>query len=110
MIPVWITALLQMITEGFKFGSKVTPPDEIRIDNHNEKKELREQDFSQAMINDDFAYLKRRTEINIDEYLGYVHPTLENLQAYTRIVKARVHEYRYDRPVIYRNWIKLNPR
>ena len=99
-----------MITEGFKFGSKVTPPDEIRIDNHNEKKELREQDFSQAMINDDFRYLKRRTEINIKDYLGYVHPTLEGLDKYTEIVTARVHAYRYDRPILYKNWIRNNPK
>jgi len=110
MIPAWITALLQMITEGFKFGSKVTPPDEIRIDRHEEKKELREQDFSQQMINDDFRYLKRRTEINIKDYLAYVHPTLEGLEKYTEIVTARVHEFRYDRPILYRSWIKANPK
>lgn len=110
MIPAWITALIEMLKAGFVFGTKAIPSDKIREEKHEEKKELREQDFSQQMINDDFRYLKRRTEINIKDYLAYVHPTLEGLEKYTEIVTARVHEFRYDRPILYRSWIKANPK
>lgn len=110
MIPAWLTAALKLIGTFLGVVEKAIPPDEIRIDRHEEKRELREQDFSQQMINDDFRYLKRRTEINIKDYLAYVHPTLEGLEKYTEIVTARVHEFRYDRPILYRSWIKANPK
>jgi len=96
MIPAWITALLQMLTEGFKFGSKVTPPDEIRIDKHEEKKELREQDFSQAEIEDDFDYCKSRPEITIDNYLREVHKDKEVTSGYIQLITERVTAYRKD--------------
>ena len=107
---MWLTELLKTIGLGFIFGTKAIPSDKIREDLHDEKEDLRKQDFSQQMINDDFNYLKRRTEINIKDYLEYIHPTLEGLDKYTEIVTAMVHEFRYDRPIIYRKWIKDNPK
>lgn len=106
----WLLALFEAVKAGFVFATKVTPSEKIQEEKHEEKKELREQDFSQQMINDDFRYLKRRTEINIKDYLAYVHPTLEGLEKYTEIVTARVHQFRYDRPILYRKWIKDNPK
>ena len=92
-----IKALFLSITGVSKAVEVRTKPAEIQIDEHKEKKPLREQDFSQEMINDDFRYLKNRTEIDIDNYIrNVVHRKMENIDAYVKVVTERVHQYRYD--------------
>jgi len=118
VIPAWLTALLQMLTEGFKFGSKAIPPDEIRIDKHEEKKEVREQDLNQILLNDDFRYLKRRVEIDTWDYVRNTHPKfdMQTMVLYHKILQARVYQYRYDNaknvfvPKKIRDWVKENPK
>lgn len=87
-----------------------TKPQEIQVGEFNEEKELRIQDDNQEMINDDFQYLKRRTEIDIDNYLRRVHPDMSNIERHIQVVTERVYQFRYDHPIKYAKWIKANPK
>ena len=87
-----------------------TKPQEIQVGEFNEEKELRIQDDNQEMINDDFQYLKRRTEIDIENYLRRVHPDMKDIERHIKVVTERVHQFRYDHPIIYKKWINENPK
>lgn len=78
-----------------------TKPVENQVEQFNEQKALRVQDFGQEMINDDFRYLKNRTEIDGDALATYFktsHPdfTDDKLIKYETLVMSRVVQYRYD--------------
>lgn len=105
-----LKTILATITGVSKAVEVRTKPQEVQIGEFNEQKELRAQDFSQDMISDDFRYLKRRTEIDIPVYLKVIHPDMKDLEGYTKIVTERVYQYRYDRPIIFRSWIRENPK
>jgi hypothetical protein len=117
MIPAWVTALFKMLTEGFKFGTKLVPTDKMREDKHEEKKDLREQDNRQDEIVDDFNFIKGNVELDPWEYLKDAHPTMTNEERITRhknllamvisfrkgIVKRRGPKWRK-----YRDWLAVN--
>lgn len=91
-------ALFKSITSIFSFGEKAIPPDEIRIDKHEEKKPLREQDNNQDLLTDDFRYCKKRVEIDMWDFVRNTHPTMEieALVRHHKMLVARVTEYRKD--------------
>ena len=92
----WLLALFEALKEGFKFGQEIVPSDKIQEGKFDEKKELREQDFSQAEIEDDFDYVKSRPEITIDNYLKEVHKGKEVSNGYIKLITERVTAYRQD--------------
>lgn len=118
MIPAWLTTALKLIGTFLGVVEKAIPPDEIRIDKHQEKKEVREQDLNQILLNDDFRYLKRRVEIDTWEYVRNIHPKfdMQTMVLYHKILQARVYQYRYDNaknvfvPKKVRDWVKENPK
>lgn len=114
----WLLALFEALKEGFVFATKVTPSDKIREEMHDEKKEVREQDLNQELLNDDFRYLKRRVEIDTWDYVRNTHPKfdMQTMVLYHKILQARVYQYRYDNaknvfvPKKIRDWVKENPK
>lgn len=114
----WFQIALQILLETLGVVKKAIPPDEIRIGRHVERKEVRGQDLNQILLNDDFRYLKRRTEISVWDYVRNTHPKfdMETLVLYYKILKARVYQYRYDNaknvfvPKKIRDWVKENPK
>lgn len=94
MIPVWLGTALKLIGDFLGIVEKAIPPDEIRIDNHNEKEPLRKQDFRQNVIEDDFDYVKSRPEIDITNYLREVHGEVS--KGYIKLITERVTAYRKD--------------
>ena len=111
----WLIAILTTLTEVFRFGTKVIPPDEIRIEEHKEKEDLRKQDFSQTKVEDDFDYCKSRPEINIANYLKEAHPDNPVSDGYIQLITERVVAYRKDivkrrgwRWRKHRDWLEVN--
>jgi hypothetical protein len=96
MIPAWVVALFKMVTEGFGLINKAIPPDEIRIEKHEEKKDLREQDNKQDEIIDDFNFIKDDLGYDAWDYLKDVHPTMTNEERITRhkILLGMIKEFR----------------
>ena len=95
---MWIKTLFQAIIAMFNFGTKVTPPDEIRISKSEERKELREQDFNQAILKDDFNTLKRTVEQDAWDYIRNTHPKMsgEEMAIHHRLLEAKIIEFRKD--------------
>lgn len=111
----WLIALFEALKEGFKFGQEIVPSDKLREERSDEKKELREQDFSQAEIEDDFDYCKSRPEVTIENYLKQVHHNMEDFEGYCLLITERVIAYRKDvvnrrgwRWRKHRDWLKEN--
>ena len=113
----WWQVILQIIYEGLGVVKKAIPPDEIRIDRHEEKKELRAQDFSQEKLNDDFNYCKSRPEMDLWDYMREVHPkmSMSEMATHHKLLEARVTAYRKDvvkwrgwRWRKHRDWLEIN--
>lgn len=117
----WVAAIIaffRSVTGVARVVEKGLPSQKIQEERFDEKKALREQDLNQHMLNDDFRYLKRRTEIDVWDYVRDVHPKfdMETLVLYHKILTARVYQFRYDNaknPFVHRKireWVKENPK
>jgi hypothetical protein len=105
----WLSALFLAIKSMFEFGSKVTPPDQIRLDNHDIKKpRLTAQEKTKIY---DIAYrrLKNHTEIDIatDVKFNYDNLHEDDQKELTELLTARITEYRKRHPIIFRKWLSL---
>lgn len=105
-----LRALFEMITGASKVAEKAIAPDEIRIKNHEiaiprleAKEKIRIYDVA-------FRRLKNHPEIDIatDVAFNYDHLNPDDQSELIEMLNDRVTEYRKNRPILFRKWLKQN--
>lgn len=67
----WLTALFQAISAAFNFGSKAIPPDRIREDNHEIKRERLQLAEYDKILAKSKVYLDLHPRQSVDAYVNF---------------------------------------
>lgn len=67
----WLTALLQAISAAFNFGSKAIPPDSIREDKHEIKRERLKLAEYDKILKQSKVYLDLHPRQSVDAYVNF---------------------------------------
>ncbi len=107
-MPVWLTAIIEAVTAIFKFGEKVTPPDEIKISNHEIKKPRLEQRQKVKIYDSAFLRLKNHPEIDIwkDIQFNYDNLNEQDQRELFELLTDRIRAYRLKHKILFRKWLK----
>lgn len=112
----WLQALFEALKAMFEFGQKVTPPDKIRLDNHEIKIPRLTAQEKTKIYDIAFRRLKNHTEIDIatDVKFNYDNLNADDQKELIELLTARIYEYRKENaekfPLLYpkfKKWLSL---
>ena len=109
MNQTWLQSLFEAIKALFDFTAKAIPPDVIRIDKEGIAKPRLTAEEKTKIYDIAYNRLKNHTEIDIATDVKYNYGSLseDDQKELTKLLIARITEYRKRHPIIFKKWLSL---